>query len=270
MGIVTWASARCEVLPRREEPFFVGSSDLEKVVEMIHWLVRLRIANECFILNNSNLAAMLATSRPDNYRQIRDSLPRWLLFYNVAGYDYFPEERVNGQTTDAEDVAQRLGLRPVKVIGGVAASEFLKLVQHPCADHYWKTRRKGACHDIFFITIHDKLPGLVDAMRLAADGTGYSSADMGIYVQPLVQGSNVHCEFNLFYDPANVEETRTVRDLASDATNDLMAKGAFFSRPYGEITGTVMNRDAATVDALRRVKSILDPDNIMNPGKLCF
>ena len=49
-----------------------------------------------------------------------------------------------------------------------------------------------------------------------------------------------------------------------------MDKGAFFSRPYGESVDIVMNRDAATVAALKKVKSILDPDNIMNPGKLCF
>lgn len=31
-----------------------------------------------------------------------------------------------------------------------------------------------------------------------------------------------------------------------------------------------MNRDAATVTALKKIKAIFDPNNIMNPGKLCF
>jgi FAD/FMN-containing dehydrogenase len=270
MGIVTWASARCEILPRLEESFFVGSANFEKIIDMVHWLVRLRITNECFILNNSNLAAIMAGKHPDDYRKIRDSLPQWILFYNVAGYDYLPEERVAGQAADAEDVAQRVGLTPVKVIGGVAASELLKATQHPSSEPYWKLRRKVACHDIFFITIHDKLPEVVDAMYKAADDAGYVTPDMGVYIQPLVQGSNIHCEFNLFYDPTNRKETESVKELASGAVNKLMAKGAFFSRPYGEITGTVMNKDASTVNTLRKVKSILDPDNIMNPGKLCF
>jgi FAD/FMN-containing dehydrogenase len=61
-----------------------------------------------------------------------------------------------------------------------------------------------------------------------------------------------------------------VRGLALRTVDPLMAKGAFFSRPYGEITAAVLNKDAATVAALKKVKSIVDPDNIMNPGRLCF
>jgi FAD/FMN-containing dehydrogenase len=49
-----------------------------------------------------------------------------------------------------------------------------------------------------------------------------------------------------------------------------MDKGAFFSRPYAESTRMIMNRDAASLAALQKVKAILDPDNILNPGKLCF
>jgi FAD/FMN-containing dehydrogenase len=49
-----------------------------------------------------------------------------------------------------------------------------------------------------------------------------------------------------------------------------MAKGAFFSRPYGESAGMIINRDAATVGVLTKVKKIFDPNNVMNPGKLCF
>jgi FAD/FMN-containing dehydrogenase len=31
-----------------------------------------------------------------------------------------------------------------------------------------------------------------------------------------------------------------------------------------------MNRDAASVEALKKVKAIVDPAGILNPGKLCF
>ena len=31
-----------------------------------------------------------------------------------------------------------------------------------------------------------------------------------------------------------------------------------------------MNRDAASVEPCKKVKAILDPAGILNPGKLCF
>jgi FAD/FMN-containing dehydrogenase len=104
----------------------------------------------------------------------------------------------------------------------------------------------------------------------AVDKAGYPASDMGIYIQPIVQGSNYHCEFNLFYDPDNRRESDRVKELATGTINGLMARGAFFSRPYGEGTKTIINKDAATVTALNKVKTILDPDHLMNPGKLCF
>ncbi len=269
MGIVTWASARCEILPKLEDAYFAGSGSLEKIIDLVHWLVRLRIANECFILNNVNLAAMIA-GRGSEYKQIKDALPPWVLFYSVAGYDFLPEERTAGQAADAWDAAQKLGLEPVKVLGGVAAADFLKMVQQPSAEPYWKIRQKGACEDVMFLTIHDKLPGIVKKMNKEATKAGYNALEMGIYIQPLVQGSNIHAEFNLFYDPAEGKDAARVKALAVNTIDPLMAKGAFFSRPYGESTGLIMNKDAATVETLRKVKAILDPDNIMNPGKLCF
>jgi FAD/FMN-containing dehydrogenase len=93
---------------------------------------------------------------------------------------------------------------------------------------------------------------------------------MGIYLQPLVQGVNLHLEFDLFYNPEDKTETEIVKDLNVKATKTLMNHGAFFSRPYGENTQLIMNRDGATVEALKKVKNILDPGYVMNPGKLCF
>ena len=270
MGIVTWASARCELIPRLEEPFLVGSSELDKTMEMVHWLIRLRLANECFVLNSSNLAAIMAQKWPKDYQAIKDTLPPWVLFFNIAGYEYFTEERVSGQIKDMIEIAQRVGLESAQAIGRVTASELLEAVQRPSGEPYWKLRYKGACHDIFFLTIYDKLPDLISILYDAVDEAGYPASDMGVYLQPIVQGINCHCEFNLFYDPKNPRESDRVRELSTSVIQKLMAKGAFFSRPYGESTRMIMNRDAATVVALNKVKSILDPNNVMNPGKLCF
>jgi len=270
MGIVTWASARCEILPKMEEPFITGSADFDKIMEMVHWLLRLRLVNECFVLNSTNLATILGKGKPDDYHKIKGSLPTWILFYNVAAYDYLTEDRVKGQILDIKDLSQRAGLEPARSVGAVSAFELLKAVQGPPGDFYWKTPANWACHEIFFIASFQKVGELINAMYDIAGEAGYPTADMGVYVQPVVQGVNYHVEFDLFYYPGNPVDAERVKNLSVSAVKKLMDKGAFFSRPYGESTDIVMNRDAATVAALKKVKSILDPDNIMNPGKLCF
>lgn len=269
MGIITWASARCEILPRLEEPFMVGSSRLDRIMEMVHWLIRMRIPNECFIVNNANLATIMADS-PEAVRSLKEKLPEWILFYNLAGYEYWPEDRIAADVEDVRKIAQQAFLTSVRSLGGISAFDILKTVQQPSPEPYWKLRAKGGCHDIFFITNFQKIETLIDTMYRAASEAGYPASDMGVYIQPIVQGVNFHVEFNLFYDRENRRETERVRQLASGVVNRLVANGAFFSRPYGDITRNIMNKDAATVAALKRVKTILDPDEIMNPGKLCF
>jgi FAD/FMN-containing dehydrogenase len=49
-----------------------------------------------------------------------------------------------------------------------------------------------------------------------------------------------------------------------------MNAGAFFSRPYGEIADMVYDKAASYTMALKRTKKVFDPNNIMNPGNLCF
>ncbi len=270
MGIVTWASMRCEILPGLEEPFVVESGSLGALLDLTSWLIRLRMVNECFIVNDADLAAIFAKKWPEDYGRLKDSFAPWTLFYTVAGYEFRPEERVASYVKDITDLTQRLGLEAARAAGPVSANEILKTVQQPSRDPYWKLSAKGACQDVFFLTIHDKLEHQIGTMRAAAEKAGASVPDMGIYIQPVVQGTGYHCEFNLFYDPENAKDRDRARTLSGQATRNLMAAGAFFSRPYGEDAGMVLNRDAATVAVLSKLKNIVDPNNIMNPGKICF
>jgi hypothetical protein len=241
MGIVSWATARCELTPSLEKPFFIGSERLEEILEAVHWLIRLRLVNECLVLKNTNLALIMAAPGSAPYLQIKEGLPPWVLFFNIAAYDFLPEARIKGQTEDMREMVERLGLETVETLGGISAPKFLKVIQRPCAEPYWKLRPKGGCQDIFFLTVFDKLPELIQTMYATAEASAYPTAELGIYLQPIVQGVNCHCEFNLF-----------------------------FSRPYGECADLIMNRDAATLTALKKVKGMVDPLGIMNPGKLGF
>jgi FAD/FMN-containing dehydrogenase len=270
MGIVTWASLRCELVPSLEEPFMVSSDKIDKLLDMASWLIRLRMVNECFILNNIDLAAIFARKWPGDYQNIKAGLPAWTLFYVVAGYEVFPEERVSSNIKNITDITQRLGVEAVKSAGGISANEILKAVQKPSGEPYWKLRYKGANEGIFFLTINDKVEGLIGTMNDLAAGAGYPVSDLGAYIQPVVQGSGCHCEFNLFYDPKNSSEVNQVKELSASATKALMTRGAFFSRPYGENARAILNRDAASVAVLNKIKKMLDPNNIMNPGKVCF
>jgi FAD/FMN-containing dehydrogenase len=270
MGIVTWATMRCELLPCIEEPFVVGSSKLEALLDLAAWLIRLRMVNECFILNNTNLAAIIAKNGSKDCQNLRGALPAWTLFFAVAGYEYLPEERVSSYIKDITDLTQRSGVEAVKAVGEISANEILKTVRKPSEEPYWKLRAKGACQDIFFLTLNDKLEGQIKTMEDLVDKAGFSAAEMGVYLQPIVQGTGYHCEFTLFYDRNNSKELDRVKDLSAIATRNLLAKGAFFSRPYGENAAMIFNRDAANVAVLNKFKKIFDPNHIMNPGKVCF
>jgi FAD/FMN-containing dehydrogenase len=50
----------------------------------------------------------------------------------------------------------------------------------------------------------------------------------------------------------------------------MLRRGAYYSRPYGIWSQLAFNRDAQTTIVLRKIKGIFDPNNILNPGKLCF
>jgi len=269
MGIVTWASARCELLPQLEQPYFVGSADLAKLLETVHWLVRLRLGNECLILSSTDLAGLMTKDDPA-YARLVANLPSWILFFNLAAYDYLPPQRMEGQILDTKELLQRIGLDTVESLGDITAGEFLEAIRRPSAEPYWKLRGKGGCQDLFFLTTYAKIPEQIKIMAQAAEAAGFAPAQIGIYLQPIVQGTNCHVEFSLFYDPQDPTEARVVRKLATSVIQPLMAAGGFFSRPFGEAARDIMNRDAATVEALRKVKAIVDPVGILNPGKLCL
>jgi FAD/FMN-containing dehydrogenase len=265
MGIVTWASVKCEVLPQIHNLLFVPSRRLDDLIDFAYRILRFRFGDELLILNNFSLASILGDGRAST-----GEIPPWVVLLGVAGRDILPRERVEYQEKDISDIAQQFGLKLLSEISGARNGEVLGAMLNPSPEPCWKLGYKGGCQDIFFVTTLDRTPEFVRTMYSVAEAHGYPTSEIGVYIQPVHQGASCHCEFSLPYDRNNPGEVTRMREFYARASEELLKQGAYFSRPYGIWADMAYNRDAKTTILLKKIKGIFDPNNVMNPGKLCF
>jgi len=264
IGIVTWATLKCRLASKLNRAHFVPSKRLEPLIDLAYRLLHRRLGDHCFILNGLNLACLLG-SDSKNIDMLKAKLPDWVLFVSFEGYGELPEEKVRYQEADFLELAHQIGLKPEPAIGLMS-----ELLRGPSPEPYWKFRYKGAYHDLFFLTTLDRASEFVTATSDLAKDSGFPVDHLGTYIQPVVQGTSCHIEFNLYCDQANATEMSAVNDVITRKAGRLADMGAFFSRPYGEWAQIAFNRVADTTSMERKVKSIFDPNGILNPGKLCF
>jgi FAD/FMN-containing dehydrogenase len=273
MGLVTWAITKAEVLPSLQRLYFIPVEDPAMLTLAMNQLLRKRVVDECLVLNNVNLATMLAESWPADYEELKANLPSWTLITCVAGYRLRPEERIGIMERYLKEICAGLGLKLGIELPGAEGKEkeVLKLLSGAWdKEPYWKLRHKGSCRDIFFLTTLSRAHEFIGLLKNIVSRYRYPGNDIGCYVQPVVQGRGCHCEFHLPCDYSNAKEIAEVQKLYGDASETLQKKGAFFSRPYGCWANMVYSQYTEGVAASRKLKGIFDPNNILNPGKLCF
>lgn len=269
LGIATWASIKCEVLPKVHRLFFIPSPRLEGLIDCAYRLLRLRLGDEFLLLNSSNLAAILGGGASQT-RALREELPPWVIIIGVAGRAKLPEERVEYQENDIRDIAQQFGLKLASAVPGAGERAVLEAVLNPSPEPYWKLNCKGGCQDIFFLTTLNRTPEFLRTMYSVAADLRYPTPEIGVYLQPQHQGTVCHCEFSLPFNREDSRETARTRELLSRASEALIEQGAFFSRPYGIWADMVYRRDAGAAGILKKLKEMFDPNGVLNPGKLCF
>ena len=275
MGIVTWISMKIEHKTKIDKMFFAPVEDLTYANNFLHRILPRRIGQECLLLNNVDLAAIMA-SNADDFEALSAKLPSWTLILSISGVMRRPEEKVAMEENFLKEVLtnEYSSMILSDKLAGFPGLEkkVLPLLRGiwPADKKYWKNSLRGACQEIFFICRPGKVKDLVAVIDDVAAKNDYPIADIGKYIQPIEHNRASHVEFCLFYDPENEQEKAQIAKLNREAIVALMEKGAFFSRPYGEAAAIVYDRAANYTMALKRVKKVFDPKNIMNPGNLCF
>ena len=276
MGVVTWANLKIEYLPKIDKVLFAPVRELNYIIEFLYRVLKLRIGQECLLLNNVNLASIIAEDWPKDFERLRASLPPWTLILVISGMQRRPEEKIQYEEqtlgrilrNEFTEVSLADSLPGFPSLG----KKLLPMLRKPWSKEvtYWKNRYKGACQSLFFITKPVLASKFINRVEEIAARHGYPIGDIGGYLQPIEHNRACHLEFNFFYDPASYPEVERVRGLYSEAARVLLNEGALFTRPYGELAKLVYERAAGYALTLRRVKKLFDPNNIMNPGNLCF
>jgi hypothetical protein len=182
----------------------------------------------------------------------------------------YPQDKVEVQEQELQGLVHEFGLTLLHDIPGVNHHGSLNRIGDLSPEPHWKLKYKGGCQDIFFLANLNKVPRLIDVLYSIADKWNYLRSDIGVYIQPQHHGVSQHVEFTLPFDPNDRNEVAAVREIYMQASQELIRQGAYFSRPYGAWAPLVYGRDADAARVLKIVKQIVDPKNVLNPGKLCF
>lgn len=267
MGIVTWASVRCELIEEVEKSFLVAADTVNGLLDFLYKTIHVRFSDVLFVMNKMQVAALVGNT-PEEIASLKKDLPNWVAVVGVAGRDLLPEMRVAQQEADIAEIAQSCGLKLVPAVGGVSASKVMAAAKCATRPASYKDTYKGAAQDVFFVCTLDNTAVFTDKMYALATEAGYDVNDIGVYIQPLHCGSAYHCEFTLPYNPDCSLDVAKVKELFETASIEMSKMGAYYTRPYGIWSRLQLNKDAQGYKTLTTLKGIFDPKGILNPGKL--
>jgi len=269
IGIVTWMSLKTQFLSELSRAFLLPSATLEPLIQLSYRLTRIRFTGKIFILNGLNLACLLRRTSQE-IETLSSRLPPWVMFVSCEGYGPLPGKKVEYLEADLKELAESFGLKVETAAGDVEAEEVAALLAQPSPEPYWKQRLKGSFAEVLFLTTQGRTPEFARTMAELCQQKGYSAQNIGVYLQPVAQGTSCHCEFDFYFNPTNSGEVESTRQMVRETANIMEARGAFFSRPYSELKEAAYRRSQDTAEMQRKVKGIFDPNGILNPGKLCF
>lgn len=267
LGIGVKAAITLTNLPAARKYLFVPLQGLDKLGKFSQKLMHQEANDEYFIVNNFYLACLLARDK-EEIEVLKNSLPSWTMVIGISGND---ESELAYKELDIKDVLDQYGLKETGDLPGLkdASARLTEEIDYP-KGMVNQRRYKGACNYIACMASKTQLKGFYDLTLKAAQKNESSSFELGFMIMPLNFGGSYYFEPNLYHNPNDQEGSEAARKLFMEISRSLIHAGGFFTRPYPLWADEIYFRIGTYHRKVKMVKAMLDPNNIMNPGKLAL
>ncbi|MDI9619204.1 MAG: FAD-binding oxidoreductase [Candidatus Nezhaarchaeota archaeon] len=263
LGIIVEGTVKLKPVRECNEVFFIEFNDFDDVHKMLREIMWQRSSKELMVLNAFE-AALLFSERIEDVSDVLKLMPKYLVILTLRG----PSREVEFEREDFEDLSRKMGFKLDSELKGVsnAPQKVLHEINRPQG---WlrKARHRGRRVTIPFMALTRNIKALENAIFNVAERYKYSKAEIGVAAIPVGVGRS-YCQVSFsFESKADLNKLRT---MVRGAVKELMISGAFFDKPYPLWADIVYERCPAYFRVIRKFKRIVDPNNICNPGKLCF
>jgi len=294
-GIVTQMAIRLLPLPTAQKVIFIPAETVSQATHIIQRIERKELGLECFAFNSFDLAALVVDipgeddklkkgtyvgNRGANpwteeqvmqFESIRGNLPPWTIIVCLTGWARRADEKLAYQELDLKDVAVESGCELKNTVGAITGlSNIIKEEVILPGRMQKRFGYKGSCHGLMFHSSPDTVGLLEAAIYDVACKYNYPTSDIGGYLLPIERARTIYCEFDFHCNLDDAAESQAVKALYKEASEVVVDMGGFFDRPYGPWAEIMYSRSGTYAEYLKKLKNKSDPNNIMNPGKLCF
>jgi len=267
LGIGVKAAITLTNVPAARKFIFVALENLDKVSEFSRRLMHQEANDEYFIADSLYLACLLARDK-EEIEALKKSLPPWTAVIGLSGNE---EAEVTYKEEDINDVLNQFGFKGMANLPGLPDGEkqLAQEIEHP-RGMINQRRYRGACNYIACMAARTQLKGFYDLTLKTLNAHGGNAPELGFLIMPLNFGGSYYFEPNLYHNPDSRENHESARTVFMEISRALIQAGGFFPRPYPLWSEEVYFRMGAYHRRVKMVKEILDPKNIMNPGKLAL
>ena len=258
LGIASKITIKVKEIPQSRKLLFIPFDKIEEAVEPLYKIQRYEIGEECLLVNKFALSVLLSEDTSKR-KELESTLPELTLLLVLAG----PEEKMKYQEEDLKG----LGISPEKSLPILGKSEEL-------LDEFSNPQRisrllgyKTICRKISFYTTLDRMPELNLNVENLIRKHNYPENEVGVLITPVELGHASFAEYYIFADQKNGDE-ENLEKLYTKLYEQLLNLGANIDRPFGRMAETVYSKNPKYYSFLKSIKNQLDPNTVLNPGRL--